>query len=459
METWIMVGALGAAVAIKLAFFYVYTKQGAKNDPIGQKKRAAVPFEVVQKGAEKDGKHICVTGGCGFLGSSIVRQLYDAVGPRVSIVVLDAAIHEHFGSLVPGVTYIKGDVSAISHVHAALAGCDLVIHSAGLVGNVTTKAADYNKVNELGTRNVVETCLELDVKNLVYTSSLSVAFPLSSARRSGHGGSRTPIPESAKPVPDEDLNGDYARSKAAAERLVVAANCHVLHTVVLRPGGVYGAKDPHLIPVIFQGTPYIGDGNVVVPFVWVEDAAAAHVKAAQIMLGLAPPPASAGQDRLHGRVFHLNHDVGTDPFLYAEMGGGPLQPGAAGPKAASVLAKEKAAGLPETLPPGVNAYGMKCNGGSPLGIVMALADLNKLAVRWLGMPLLDVGCHPQNITFASNNWIGDITQARRMLGWEPTPWRVVAARLGEEAAEAGNKRWQGFDVGVAAPPAGKAKRA
>ncbi len=54
---------------------------------------------------------------------------------------------------------------------------------------------------------------------------------------------------------------------------------------------------------------------------------------------------------------------------------------------------------------------------------------------------------PDTIRYAANSWPGDISDARRRLGWEPTPFRVVAARLGAAAAAAGNKLYVGFGAG------------
>jgi nucleoside-diphosphate-sugar epimerase len=71
----------------------------------------------------------------------------------------------------------------------------------------------------------------------------SVVFNRSTARTYGGGGSKEPILESTPALPADDINTGYARSKAAAERLVLAANSHVLHVVVLRPGAVYGLGD------------------------------------------------------------------------------------------------------------------------------------------------------------------------------------------------------------------------
>jgi hypothetical protein len=103
--------------------------------------------------------------------SAIVRELHKRLGNKVSIVVLDVAVNTKFGPLLPEVTYYSGDICAYSHIMAATAGCECVIHNAALVGTSTATEATVFRVNEQGTRNVVEACLERDVKTLVYTSS------------------------------------------------------------------------------------------------------------------------------------------------------------------------------------------------------------------------------------------------------------------------------------------------
>lgn len=103
--------------------------------------------------------------------SAIVRQLQDRLSSQVSIVVLDVSVHTKFGPLRPGVTYYKGDICVYSHLRAAAANCACIVHTAAMISNSITKDATIIRVNEQGTRHVVEVCLERDVPNLVYTSS------------------------------------------------------------------------------------------------------------------------------------------------------------------------------------------------------------------------------------------------------------------------------------------------
>ncbi|GFR40072.1 hypothetical protein Agub_g615 [Astrephomene gubernaculifera] len=424
MDTLISVGAIVAAIILKLVFFLVTSRILLKRAP-----KKSEPYQVISKGSnvERSAKRILVTGGCGFLGSAIVRQLHERLGSRVSLVVLDTAIHAKFSPLLPSATYIRGDVCTYSHVRAASAGCACVVHSAGLLHSCLSDEAAFERVNFLGSRNVVEACLEGDLVALVYTSSGSVVFNDSIARAAGGGGSLAPIPESTAALPAAQLNGAYARSKAAAERRVLAANSHALHVVALRPGGVYGVGDTTLTGNILAGKPYVGPGDVQVPFVWVEDAARAHVDAVERLL--FPQP---GAPRIHGRAYHLAHDPVSDPLLYREFVGGPLVT-PADRKSAEVRAAEAAAGVQDPLSAGVNAYGLRCNSPVPLPLIRVLAAVNEWVGRRFGVALLHPSMTPENMRYATNHWPLDVGEARRLLGWQPTPWRVVVARLGAQA--------------------------
>ncbi|KXZ47088.1 hypothetical protein GPECTOR_38g325 [Gonium pectorale] len=425
MDTVVTICALVAAIIIKGLLFLFYTKQAEKKGP--KKKQI---YEIVQKGRQTGAKRVLVTGGCGFLGSCIVRQLEERLGPKVDIVVLDTAVHTKFGPMLPDVTFISGDICTYTHVQMATAGVECVVHTAGLVGDCRTTESAFTAVNEQGTRNVVEACLERDVRVLVYTSSVSVLFSASAAKNSGGGGLLEPALETAKPLSAEDLNGGYARSKAAAERLVLAANSHVLHTIALRPGGVYGHNDPNLMTYIMAGRDFSGPGDVRVPFVWVEDAARGHVDAVEQLLFPRPDA-----PRIHGRAYHLCHDPVRDPFTYQEMlGGSPTAQSAFGPRHASVKAKEAAAGVQDPPPAGLNAYGRRLNKKLSYKLVRVLALVNYWVAQRLGIVLIDPAFTPQNMHYAANHCPCDVTDARELLGWEPTPWRVVAKKLGEEWA-------------------------
>ncbi|EFJ52486.1 hypothetical protein VOLCADRAFT_86632 [Volvox carteri f. nagariensis] len=436
MDTLVTVGAIIVAIALKLLFFYFYAKNAEKKAP-----KKSEPFELVQKAP--DGairKRVLVTGGCGFLGSAIVRQLNERLGKDVSVVVLDVSVTAKFGELLPDVTYYRGDICTYSHVRAAAADCACVVHTAALVVSSVVKDAAMIRVNKQGTRNVVEACLERDVKALVYTSSASVVFSRSLARPSGGGGVKEPISERTEALMPEDLNGAYPLSKAEAERLVLAANSHVLHVVVLRPGGVYGIGEEALAKSILNGQPYIGPGVARVPFVWVEDAARAHVDAVEKLL--FPKPDAP---RIHGRVYHLCHDPVRDPFRYSEFAGGSLNAESTAHKDAAVKAAEREAGVTDP-PPGINAYGRRCNPSWPRAFFGLLAHINYFVGQTMGAVLLHASLTPSNLLYSTNDWPCDVSDARRLLGWEPTPWRVVAARLGMEAV-AGTARGGVHGVG------------
>src|SRR3977135_4239609 len=71
--------------------------------------------------------HVLVTGGAGYVGSSLVPKLL-AAGYRVS--VLDLCIYGDVLSPHPGLRIVKGDLRDPAQVQAALQGCDAVIHLA-----------------------------------------------------------------------------------------------------------------------------------------------------------------------------------------------------------------------------------------------------------------------------------------------------------------------------------------
>lgn len=113
----------------------------------------------------------------------------------------------------------------------ALSGVDYVFHTAGVI---SISRGDWDKlyrVNVVGTRNVVEACLELKVRRLVFTSSVH-AF-----KESKKG---TPITED---LPLSPLYGDYAKSKAMATEEVIKGIKRGLDAVIVAPTGIIGPYD------------------------------------------------------------------------------------------------------------------------------------------------------------------------------------------------------------------------
>lgn len=221
-----------------------------------------------------------VTGGGGFLGGAIVRMLREQ-GDEVA--VFGRGRYPTVEAL--GAKCIQGDIRDQAAVRAACAERDVVFHVAAKAG-VWGKRSEYRSINVEGTRNVVQACREHGTPRLVYTSTPSVVFDR---------GDLCGVNES-QPYPRRFLNA-YAESKAEAERLVLASNGGGLSTVALRPHLIWGPGDPHLIPRILEraregALVQVGDGTNLVDITYIDNAAHAHVLAAD---ALVKKPACAGK--------------------------------------------------------------------------------------------------------------------------------------------------------------------
>lgn len=227
-----------------------------------------------------------VTGGGGFLGQAIVRRL---VARGDSVRSLSRGDYPELKSL--GVECVAGDIADRAAVTEASRGCDAVFHVAAKAG-VWGRYEDYHRANVIGTENVIAACQSENVSKLVHTSSPSVVFD---------GRDEAGIDESA-PYPSRYL-AHYPLTKAMAERAVLAANGstmtngHRMATVALRPHLIWGPGDNHLIPRLIERSRQgklrrVGSGANLVDTVYVENAAEAHIQAAD---GLMPNSAVAGR--------------------------------------------------------------------------------------------------------------------------------------------------------------------
>lgn len=209
-----------------------------------------------------------VTGAGGFLGRYIVEA---ALARGANVRGLARGDYPDLTKL--GVEMIRGDVQDAAVVERACAGCDLVIHTAAVAG-IWGKWSHFYGVNTQGTLNVLAACRKQGVRKLVFTSSPSVTFA---------GVDQCGVDETA-PYPTKWL-GHYSHTKALAEQAVLAANGPELLTCALRPHLIWGPRDSHLIPRLIQRARSgqlrrVGDGKNLVDICYVENAAAAHLQAA-----------------------------------------------------------------------------------------------------------------------------------------------------------------------------------
>jgi nucleoside-diphosphate-sugar epimerase len=217
---------------------------------------------------------ILVTGGGGFLGQAICRQL---VARGHSVRSMNRQRYPALDAI--GVEQRSADVASLDLVIEAASGVEAIIHSAGRVG-AWGRVEDYYETNVRGTDNVLAACELNEIDKLVLTSSPSVV----------HNGADLEGVDESMPYATH-FSSAYAQTKALAEQRVLAANSAQLATVALRPHFIWGPGDPNLLPRILGRARrgqlrLIGDVAKKIDTVYVDNAAEAHVLAVEkIALG------------------------------------------------------------------------------------------------------------------------------------------------------------------------------
>lgn len=245
---------------------------------------------------------ILVTGGSGFLGKNIVKELIDPSSPikPKEIRVLD--INPLAGVEDARITFIRGDIRKYKEVFEACKGVDTVIHSAAIIDWGVRPKSEVLSINVGGTENIIKACLENNVNNLVYTSSLDAVY---------RGKPLRDIDESL-PYPKKHKTS-YCESKYLAEILVKEANGLKLKTTILRPSDIYGEEDPYhigsLIDMAKTGF-YIrlGNGKSKCQHVYVGNMAYAHLLAAKALL--------EKNQAVMGKVYFITDGPGTNFFKF-----------------------------------------------------------------------------------------------------------------------------------------------
>lgn len=241
---------------------------------------------------------VLVTGGAGFLGRAILREL--AKTPLAELRIFD--LREVGSRELPGGVSRVGDVRDADAVREACRGVDVVLHVAARIDWGHATRAQLAEVNVGGTENVLRACRENGVRGLVYTSSMDAVC----------GTSPLVQADETLPYPRRFAN-EYARTKALAEQAVIRANAPELRTCALRPCGIFGEGDPYhvanVLRVVEAGNlPFrIGDGRAAFQHVYVGNVAHAHVLA---MRALLEPDSGLG-----GEVYFVTDDTPAVNFF------------------------------------------------------------------------------------------------------------------------------------------------
>lgn len=259
---------------------------------------------------------LLVTGGAGYIGSIVARQLL-AAGHEV--VVLDNLERGHREAVNPDARLVVADLLDADSVHGLLAeGFDGALHFAALalVGESVSHPERYYRTNVGGTLNLLEAMKVSGVPRLVFSSTCAVYGQPD----------EVPIPETAPFRPASA----YGASKLTVDHMIGDfCLAHGLGAVSLRYFNVAGASDDlgedhdpetHLIPNILRtalginpaveiyGTDYpTPDGTAIRDYIHIEDLTAAHL--------LALEGTHAGEHRIfnlgNGNGFSVREVIAT----------------------------------------------------------------------------------------------------------------------------------------------------
>lgn len=216
---------------------------------------------------------IFVTGGSGFVGSEIIRQLL-AAGHTVR-----SLVHSKKASAsAPQLELWPGDATEAESLQGALAGCDAIIHLIGIIREVPDQQVTFQRLHVDATRNILAAAREQGIRRYLQMSA---------------NGTRP------------DGVAEYHKTKWAAEELVRAAG---LDATIFRPSLIFGPGDAfvNMLAAIIRRTPIvpvIGDGEYQMTPVAVGNVATGFVRA------LAQPESI-------GEIYHC---CGPQTFTYNQL--------------------------------------------------------------------------------------------------------------------------------------------
>ena len=196
---------------------------------------------------------ILITGGAGYLGYSLVKQLLEDVEQLHSVTIYDNLSRKNYSFFTEAqfdqkpVRFIRGDILDGRTLSAALKDIDCVVH---LAAKVTTPFADhemhlYDQVNHWGSAQLTMAIEQSSVKKVIYLSSISV-----------YGSSDSLIDESVEPNP----NSFYGISKLEGENQIIPLQ-NTRDVYILRSGNVYGYNPAYRIDAVINK--FMFDANFI----------------------------------------------------------------------------------------------------------------------------------------------------------------------------------------------------
>lgn len=195
---------------------------------------------------------VFVTGGTGFIGGEVVRQLR-ARGDDVVCLVRNPAKGGKVAEL--GCSLVAGDLADERVIREGMAGCDAVIHAAAVyeVGIPAREREAMRDANVGGTERVLGAALAARIPKVVYVSTVGV-----------FGNTDGKIVDESYEHPAQSFTSCYEETKWEAHQVAKRLIGEGLPCVIMQPGGVYGPGDTSSIAVMLNE--FLKGRMVAIPF-------------------------------------------------------------------------------------------------------------------------------------------------------------------------------------------------
>lgn len=217
---------------------------------------------------------IFLTGGTGFVGSEILRQLA-AKGYSVRCLVRDEA---RLKVRTPSIEVIKGNILDVETYENALKDCSVVIHLVGIIREFKDKGITFHRLHFEATKNIVNAALRHDVKRFIHMSA-----------------------NGARP----EAKSSYHRTKFLAEEYLKESG---LSYTIFKPSIIFGKDDNFVnmiagIMRISPIIPYFGKGDYRLQPISVKNVAEAFIKALEDPNTINKPYYLGGEKRYTYKKF------------------------------------------------------------------------------------------------------------------------------------------------------------
>jgi len=183
---------------------------------------------------------VFVTGGTGFIGGEVVRQLRQR-GDDVVCLVRNPEKGKKVEAL--GCELAAGDLDDAKAIRAGMEGCDAVIHAAAMyeVGIPASQHQAMRDANVGGTERVLGAALEAKIPKVVYVSTVGI-----------FGNTHGEIVDESYEHPAKDFTSCYEQTKWEAHLVAKRMIAEGLPCTIVQPGGVYGPGDTSSIGVLLD---------------------------------------------------------------------------------------------------------------------------------------------------------------------------------------------------------------